>query len=223
MEFKRGHNYPGLLISFDGRDGCGKTTQCVRFAEYLRRENYQVISSKEPGGTIVGDKIRKILLDHDDEPIDSYTELLLFEASRSQSVSEIIKPALKEGRIVCLDRFFDSTTAYQGATGEVSLDLIFYGNRLASHGISPDRTYIFDADQKTIAERIQRNLDRIESKDREFHERVRRAFVGISELESDRVKLIYGNKDPKEIHEEVIRDFAELVKFFGYKKQNPNL
>ena len=216
MIYKRGHNYPGLLISFDGRDGCGKSTQCNKFTDFLLLNIYKIVQAREPGGTELGEEIRKVLLNPRFK-LSAYSELFLFQTSRTQLVTEIIIPALENRKIVCLDRFFDSTTAYQGSAGEVPLNFIFYTNRISSQEISPDRTYVLDVDSKTSAKRIGRELDRIESKNREYHERVRKAFIGLSKLEPDRIKLIDGMRDPDKIHKEIIKDFNDLVNQFGYQ------
>ncbi|MBI5803838.1 dTMP kinase [Candidatus Pacearchaeota archaeon] len=218
MEFKRGHPYRGILVTFDGRDGCGKSTQHKKFIEYLEKNSYHVISAWEPGGTEVGEKIRTLLLDNSIKKMSSTTEFLLFEASRAQLVDEFIRPALQQGRIVALDRFYDSTTAYQGAAGKLPLDLVLYGNRVASEGISPDRTYILDVDSETAHTRLGTTADRMESKSLDYHERVRLAFKGIAELEPERIKLLDASKSPEELHHEIISDFEFLIKNLGYKK-----
>ena len=215
----RGHHYPGRFINFEGIDGSGKSTQYKLFVKYLKQNGYKVVEGRDPGGTEVGEEIRKILLHFDTSNMSAYTEILLFEASRAQLTEEIIKPALERGEIAVTDRFWDSTTAYQGAAGKVPLELILSANLAASQGIRPDKTNIFDAPLQVARGRQNNAPDRMERKTDNYHERVRQAFLGISMLEPDRVKIYNtNNRSVKEISAEVIKDFLEFVERTGYKK-----
>lgn len=215
----RGHNYPGRLVSFEGRDHCGKSDQYRMFTDYLKRMNFRYVNVREPGGTSVGEDIRKILLRHDLADIRPNTELLLFESSRGQLFSEIIIPALSKGEIVVADRLFDSTTAYQGAAGKVPLHIIYTANWIACNGVRPDLTNVFDVTPETALKREGPTKDRIESKGHFFQERVRQAYLGISKLEPDRVKVIDANsEDKEEIHKEVVTHFENMIRLTEYQK-----
>ncbi len=219
MQFTRGHTYPGLFVSFDGPDGCGKSTQQRKAADYLQKLGYAVTSARDPGGTIIGDKIRSILLDHGLEEMSHLTDLFLFETSRAQLVHQVITPVLKNGGIASLDRFIDSTTAYQGAEGEIPLEDIACVNRIATNGISPDLTFIFDIPIEEAFKRIGRNLDRIESRSLEFHRKVRQGYLSIAKSEPQRIKLIeVGDKTPEQIAEEVKADLDGFIVHYGLDK-----
>lgn len=244
----QGHPYRGLFVSFEGPDGSGKTTQLRRLRAYIAANEItdeMVVETREPGGTAVGEQIRSILLSHGQEEIESYAELLLFEASRAQLVARRIKPALLEGKLVIADRFFDSSTAYQGAAGNVPIDFVLGANRLASQGISPDRTYLFDVSYdmaqtrmgggrrttppgQTMSGRpidVKTTLfaeDRIESKERAYREQVRQGYLGLAKLEPNRFKVIEtDNKNPDEIFAEMLTDFTALCKEKGYPLRTP--
>ncbi len=167
---------PGTLITVEGIEGCGKSTQCARLAESLRRSGYEVVTAREPGNTATGEAIRAIVL-HSQDPIDATTEIFLYMAARAQLVAELVQPALSRGAIVLLDRFLDSTVAYQGGGRGRSIEQIHLLNRIAIGGRFPDRTFLIDIDVDTALRRIGgRNPDRIEREPREFHERVRQVF-----------------------------------------------
>lgn len=210
---KRGHSYKGLFASFDGRDGSGKSTQRNMLADYLKQEGYDVVTVRDPGGTKAGNQIRHILL-HSDLEIDPHTELLLFEASRAQLVGQIIKPALLEGKVVLSDRFWDATTAYQGTAGKVPHHIIYQANLTASQGIEPDRTYILDlSEEEEALKRLGGEHDRMERKSQDFHKQVRQAFIGLSLLHPERIKLLNTDStSAADIHLQIREDMNKYIK-----------
>jgi len=196
MEKKR----KGLFITFEGIDGCGKTTQARLAARWLKRIGKSVLFIREPGGTTVSERIRRVLLDRRLE-IDPYTELLLYEGARAQLTSERIIPALNRNEIVVADRFFDSTTAYQGYGRGLDRTLISHLNRFAGRKISPDITFVFDVDYQTSLLRRRARPDRLEKEKRAFFQRVRKGFKSLAGRR--RVVLLDGRLPVAKLHEEV--------------------
>lgn len=173
----------GRFIVFDGPDGSGKTTQFIRFVQSCRDAAIPVCEVREPGGTIIGERIRDILLHHraadqpNGEDVTLRCETLLYMASRAQLVEMRIRPALRAGELVLADRFVSSTLAYQGAAGGMSRDEILAVARVACGDVWPDLVVIFDVDEETAASRMARTLDRMESKGRDFQRRVREGYL----------------------------------------------
>ncbi len=199
----------GLFITFEGVDGCGKSTQLELVAEFLSK-NYEVIKTKEPGAKGLGEKLREILLNYDGE-IAPRCESFLFLADRAQHISQIVKPAVNSGKIVLCDRHTDSTVAYQGYGRNINLDEINYLNNLATEGMKPDLTLVFDVDIKTSMERVGKNKDRMESGGVEFFERVRNGYLEIAKHDSKRVKLIDSTKSIDEVFKEVLSYITPLL------------
>jgi len=177
------------FITFEGIDGCGKTTQLQRAYDYLAGAGFTVYKLREPGSTRVAEKIREILLDKNNTLTD-ITELLLYEAARSDIVEKEIIPLLKDNNVVLCDRFYDSTTAYQGYGRELDIDMVRNLHRIAVGSLRPDLTLVYDIDLKTAAERRETAPDRLESQSDAFFERVRQGFLEIARKESERVKVI---------------------------------
>lgn len=181
----------GIFITFEGPEGCGKSTHSKLVYDYLRNRSYDCIHTREPGGTKVGERIREVLLHSDGIKISDLTELFLFEAARSQIVDEIIKPNLAEKRIVICDRFSDATFSYQGYGGGLSIKMIKGLDKVASRGLKPDLTILLDIDTKTGLGRAKaKGKDRMESKDFTYHARVRRGYLKLAKDEPDRIKVI---------------------------------
>lgn len=182
----------GRFISFEGVEGGGKTTQVARLKAALEAEGYPVLSTREPGGTEIGERIRTILLDPDHNNMAPLSELLLYSAARAQHVHEVIAPALEAGYIVLCDRFADSTTAYQGAGRTVAPDVVATLHHIATHGIWPELTIVLDMPIEAGLARVGqvRKHDRIELEAVAFHERVRQAFLALADQESQRVKVV---------------------------------
>lgn len=201
----------GYLITFEGIDGCGKTTQVQELIKRIG-ESWPYILVREPGGTPISESIRTILLDNKHQEMYPLTELLLYAASRHQLCQEVIKPALEEGRIVLCDRFYDSTTAYQGYGRGLNLNFIRELNRLTTMGIVPDLTFIFDVSlQERELRLVGRQPDRLERDALEFQQRVCEGFRKIAAAETRRVRLIDGRGSIAAIADEVWNHFKALI------------
>ncbi|MFN7563035.1 MAG: dTMP kinase [Prosthecobacter sp.] len=195
----------GFLLSFEGSEGCGKSTQIRLLKERLEKSGREVVVLREPGGTEIGESIRH-LLQHAKEghAMTTETELLLFAASRAQIVREKIRPLLEAGAFVILDRFLDSTTVYQGHARGLPLDAVNAINRFAIGGTLPRLTLLLDLDTQTAWQRIHatgRELDRMESQPPEFFEKVRQGYLQLAAAEPDRIKVIDASASPEEVHE----------------------
>lgn len=203
----------GLLITFEGPDGAGKTTQINKFAAYLKqRKQCEFIVTREPGGTAISDQIRSLLLNPAHKEMVDEAEVLLYAASRAQHVQEKIVPALDKGMIVLCDRFVDASVAYQGYGLEIDVNTILNINEFATGGLSPHRTYLLDISPQTARQRLitrykQQGLDRIEQKQYEFHERVRNGFFRLYEENRERICFIDGDQTADEIFREIVKDF----------------
>ena len=181
----------GVLLSFEGGEGCGKSTQIARLARRLEAAKVPVLVLREPGGTAVGEAVRAILLDTSHAEMSPGAELLLYEAARAQLVAELIEPALDAGRVVILDRFYDSTTAYQGYGRGLPLAQVAELNAVATGGLRPDRTLLLDIEVCVgIKRATSRHADRIEAEATSFHERVREGFLSIARDEPERVLVV---------------------------------
>jgi len=195
-----------MFISFEGIDYSGKTTQAQLLLERLRENGRNVIFLREPGGTALSEKIRTILLDKSHTDISQKTELFLFSAARCQLVSEIIVKALKEGTTVVCDRFFDSTTAYQGYGRGLSLEEIKVVNRIATSGTAPDMTILVDIEVPEIRRRLEAAglaRDRMESAGDHFYDRVRNGYLSMARAEGKRFVIVDGMRPAEMIHEEI--------------------
>lgn len=193
----------GLFITFEGADGCGKTTQIKLLDEYLRSKGYKTLLTREPGSKGLGEKLREILLNYDGE-VSPVAESFLFLADRAQHVDCIIKPALENGIIVLCDRHTDSTLAYQGYGRGLDLDEIRKLNKIATSGLKPDLTIVLDVDIETSQARVGAKKDRMESAGIEFFQRVRDGFLEIAKQEPERVKVISSADTIENIHKKVV-------------------
>ncbi len=207
----------GLFITFEGLEGCGKTTQAKMLFDFLIKKRIPSIYTKEPGGTKIGDKIRKILLDQKNDGMDYKTEMLLFLASRAENVRLIILPALEEGKVVISDRFYDSTTAYQGYGRGIDLKIIKHLNNLVVGKAIPDLTFILDIDPY---EGLKRSASFGNSREMRFEEefinkkiiggklfleRVRHGYYQLSHEEKGRIKIVDANRSKEDIFEEIVK------------------
>lgn len=179
----------GLFITFEGTDGCGKTTQIELLKRYLEKKGYKVVLTREPGAKGLGEKLREILLNYDGD-VSSNCESFLFLADRAQHIDMLIKPAIERGEVVLCDRHTDSTVAYQGYGRGLDLNQIKMLNDIATNGVKPDMTFVFDIDIETAQERVGKTKDRMESAGIEFFKRVRQGYLEIAKSEPERVKVL---------------------------------
>jgi dTMP kinase len=194
------------FIAFEGSEGSGKSTQVQRLASHLKRCGIPFLVTREPGGTPIGESIRELLqFAPHNAGMTPETELLLFEASRSQLVREIIRPALERALCVIADRFFDSTTVYQGAARKLNLQIVEQLNTFAIGDCVPDITFVLDIDAETAHSRMQRprRADRMEQQSAEFYERVRQAYRELAAHEPNRIVLLDGGGDAEKIESEI--------------------
>lgn len=194
-----------MFITFEGLDYSGKSTQVKLLVDRLSHEDFNVIVLREPGGTDIGEKIRKLLLDKQTTGMTQVSEMLLFSASRSQLVEEVVRPALEGGMIVVCDRFVDSTTAYQGWGRKIPLDVVAAINRCATDGLLPDVTFFLDIPVAEVDRRVQRarsRKDRMESGGMDFYERVRSGYLDLAGRES-RFRIVDGMRPVDEIQDQV--------------------
>ncbi len=203
----------GTLITFEGSEGSGKSTQIESVCKYLKRKKKPILFVREPGGVKISEKIRNILLDVRNTKMSSECETLLYMAARAQLVEEVVAPAVKAGRIVLCDRFLDSTVAYQGYGNGVDVKAIKNMGKFATQEIQPDITFFFDIDAKKGLSRIKgRAKDRIERRAIRYHNRVREGYTEIARREPGRVKLIDANRTKEEIFAVVRKHIDRLLK-----------
>jgi len=189
----------GRFITFEGIDGCGKTTQFHMLAAWLREQGRDVVETVEPGGTGIGQQIRKILLNPENFDLKPRAELLLYFASRAQNVDQIIRPALDAGKVVICDRFTDSTLVYQGCGRGLDSGIVMELDRIACRGLKPDTTLLLDVDLATSLQRAKRRNERmgktesrIDDEGAAFHERVRSGYLQLAAAEPERFRVIDG-------------------------------
>ena len=206
----------GVFITLEGSEGCGKSTQARRLASRFEQAGRSVLITREPGGTAIGEKIRDLLqFAPESFAMAAETEMLLFEASRSQLVREVIRPALEQGTIVISDRFFDSTTVYQGVARKLEPDIVATLNDFAAGGDRPDLTIVLDVDVATARARMLRRvrptiaLDRMEQEPLEFYERVREGYRELARREPSRIRLLDGSRSADEIESQIWREVSE--------------
>ena len=200
----------GLFITFEGADGCGKTTQLKLLAEYLTNKGLEVVITREPGAKGLGEKVREILLNYDGEVSDR-CESFLFLADRAQHIDMIINPAIAQGKVILCDRHTDSSVAYQGYGRGLSIERINLLNNLAVNGRYPDMTSVFDIDVETSMKRVGEEKDRMESAGMEFFNRVRNGYLEIAKQEPNRVKVLDARKSIEEVHKNVIELIEALL------------
>jgi dTMP kinase len=208
-----------LFITFEGIEGCGKTTQIKRLARRLEESGIRLISTLEPGGTRIGQDIRKVLLDSQNAHLAPLAELILYAADRAQHIEEIIKPALDQGKWVLCDRFFDATVAYQGSGRGLDMLLIKTLNDLVTKGIRPDLTLLLDCPPETGIERAIKRInlngeagqDRFEREKMEFHKRVREGYLEIARREQ-RFAVIDATLSEDQVEEEIFKAVSVFIK-----------
>lgn len=211
----------GVFITFEGIDGCGKSTQVRLLASELRGRGLEVLTTREPGGTTLGQRLRAALLDVT-EQVDPLAELLVFAADRAQHVRTVLRPALADDKIVLSDRYADATVAYQGSGRGFNPELIGEIVQLATDSLTPDLTLLFDLTVPESAVRTRRRLaakrsDRLDSEDVEFHERVRNAYLEIARAHSDRVRVIDARGSVQQTHELVMNLVIPFLRGRGFE------
>jgi dTMP kinase len=211
----------GKFVVFDGPDGSGKSTQLNRFIDAVETAGLTVCEVREPGGTHIGEEIRKVLLDAKHEqshPMDLRCEMMLFMASRAQLITQRVEPAIKRGELVIADRFISSTLAYQGSAGGLPIPDILAVGRVALGKYWPDLVVVFDVDEQTAQARMNPLLrgkefdaskDRIESKGDAFHRRVRQGYLEQAEQDPNRYLVIDATREPDPIYDDLISGMAE--------------
>jgi dTMP kinase len=200
----------GILVTFEGIEGSGKSTQIALAERYLEQEGYPCLVTREPGDTPLGKEIRRFLLDKHDLRIDPLAELFLIEADRAQHIAEVIRPALEEGTVILCDRFTDATVAYQGYGRGVDVAFIEAMNRQATNGLMPQCTIVLDCAVEQGMARAQ-GEDRFEREDHLFHEKVRAGYLRIAQQEPQRVKVVSGEGTREEIQEEIRKILLPLM------------
>src|SRR5947209_6182341 len=212
------------FITFEGSEGCGKSTQVQLLATRLEILGVPFLLSREPGGTPIGESIRELLqFAPQSSGMTHETEVLLFEASRAQLVREIVKPALDRGECVILDRFFDSTTVYQGVARKLDREFVGELNAFAIGDCVPDITFVVDVDLATARGRMKgpRRPDRMEQQSDEFYERVRAGYLKLAESEPKRVVMIDGSQTPEEISSKIWKTLVNRFPALESKIQSP--
>ncbi len=203
----------GLFVTFEGIEGCGKSTQSKLLRDYLESNGLDVLLTREPGGPRISEKIRQLLLDPENTEMLPETELLLYMASRSQHTGEWIIPALKRGKVVISDRYYDSSIAYQGAARQLDMKQIDNITLFATYSLKPDITFLIDLSPDSGLCRIKPEVaDRIEKESIEFHKRVRKGFLDVAKREPDRFCIVDGCGTIEEIHIEIVKKMDILLK-----------
>lgn len=199
----------GIFITFEGADGCGKTTQIELIKKYLDENNIENVLTREPGGSDLGLELRKILL-HYDKPVSNIAELFLYLADRAQHTEYTIKPLLDKKKVVLCDRYIDSTVAYQGYARKGDINKIIKLNDLVTNSLKPDLTIVFDIDSNIAQSRLKGEKDRLEKEGLEFHKALRQGYLELAKNNPERIKVINADATIENIHKKCI----ELIKGF---------
>lgn len=203
----------GRLISFEGLDGAGKTTQITLLERWLDAQNIVYVSTREPGGTALGVEIRQLLLNRPDLAITPLAEALLFQADRAQHFATLVLPAMQAGKLVITDRCFDASMAYQGHARGVGIELVARLSMIATQGHIPDLTILLDLDPSQVHPRtdvsndqsgLREDQTRFDKEAQEFHSKVREAFLVLARLYPERIKLLDASRPQEEIHEDIL-------------------
>ena len=188
----------GFFITFEGADGCGKTTQIGLLEKFLKDKGLKTLATLEPGATDLGKNLRQILL-HYEKPVSDEAEMFMYLADRAQHAQMVIKPALYEKKIVLCDRYTDSTVAYQGYGRDGNIEQINILNKIATKGLKSDLTLLFDVESEIAQNRLGKTKDRLESQGMEFHKKVRRGYLELAKQDPKRIKVINANKTINEV------------------------
>ncbi|SET23750.1 thymidylate kinase [Natronincola peptidivorans] len=208
----------GLFISIEGLDGAGKSTQINFMKRFLEDKGLEVLITREPGGTIIGEKIREIILDKQHQEMADTTEALLYAAARAQHVKEFILPALREGKVVLCDRFVDSSIAYQGGGRRLGQEEVKAINDFATQRLEPNLTMFFDISPETSLKRIDvKDIDRLEQEKIEFHRTVYNTYLDLAKKYPERMRIVKADKGIEEIKQEVEVILKELIEKISLK------
>lgn len=204
----------GLFITVEGMDGSGKTTQIGLIVDYLKSKGYEVVLTREPGGTNISEKVRSIVLDPENTEMGILTEMLLYASARAQLVAELIKPSLEKGKIVICDRFVDSSYVYQGIGRGIDTEMVRTVNKIAMDGVFPDITFFFDISPEiALKRRIQATgADRIENEEMDFHWKTYQGYKKLADMHPERIKAIDSDRTVEEIFEDVKQQLDRLMK-----------
>lgn len=204
-----------MFITLEGPEGSGKTTAVEEAVEILKSKGYQIVRTREPGGTPISEEIRNIILDKKNTDMDPRTEALLYAASRRQHLVQKVWPAIKEGKIVICDRFLDSSLAYQGGARELGIDEVLNINLFATENTWPDLTLLFDIDPeiglKRIASNANREVNRLDLEKLEFHKKVRNTFLELAKRYPDRYVIIDASKSKEEVKQLTLNTIMERL------------
>jgi dTMP kinase len=200
----------GLFISLDGLDGTGKSTQCRMLADWLRRRGYHVTQCADPGGTVIGDVIRDLLLNYRGQ-MALPCEALLFMASRAQLAAEVIRPALEAGHAVVADRYLLANVVYQGHAGGLDPEQLYTLGRLATGGLEPHLTIILDLPPEEAAARRTGPADRVERRSRAYHAKVRAGFLTEAERRPERIRVVDASGPVELVHQQICQEVARVM------------
>lgn len=202
-----------MFITLEGPEGSGKTSQLPKLAEYIRQRGFDVLTTREPGGTSISEQIRTVLHNLENKEMNPRTEILLFQASRAQLVEQVIRPHLAKGGVVLSDRYADSTLAYQGYGHQIDIESLRVLVTFATGGLKPDLTILLDVDVETGLRRkeLKGEWNRLDAYDLDFHQRVRRGYFNLVQAEPERWEVIDASQSPKKVQEEMRRVVAERL------------
>ncbi len=202
----------GIFITCEGIDRSGKSTQIELIRNFFKDRDYEVILTREPGGTDISEKIREILLDNGNAKMGEITEMMLYASARAQLVHEVIKPCILAGKVVICDRFVDSSYAYQGFGRGIDTDIIMQVNAVALSGIEPDITFFFDIEPAVTLKRIRSDeADRMEKENIDFHNRVYSGYKALAAMYPERIKTIKSNRQISEVYDDVCVYLNKLI------------
>jgi dTMP kinase len=199
-----------MFFSFDGIDGCGKSTQTDLFCDYLRSEGREVVFCRDPGSTALGEAVRKILLDGQIRAISPRSEMLLYMAARAQLVDEVIRPALEAGSVVVSDRFLLANVVYQGHARGLGSQTLWQIGQVATDGVAPDLTFVLDLPIEVAATRLGDNRDRMESEGSAFHQRLRDGFLAEAKTAASPIEVIDATASVEDVQQQIRQAAARL-------------
>ena len=192
-----------MFFVFDGVDGAGKSTQLEMFVDWLRKQNHDVVTCKDPGSTELGEQLRTVLLGKHETPISMRAEMMMFTTARTQLIQQIVKPALAKKQTVVLDRYIFSTVVYQGHAGNLDPEELWTVNKIATEGLMPDATFILDVPVEVAMQRLGESLDRMESRGQEYLDRVRKGFLKEAKRWPECVDIFDATQTPDEIQTKI--------------------